>query len=237
MGYTTDFSGQLRFDREVSEDDKKFLDKLASTRRMGRNVGPEYGVEGEFYVDGGLNDYNDPTVIDHNREPKTQPGLWLQWVVTEDRRGLEWDGGEKFYSYVEWLEYLINRVFPFLSERSGEPVYVLNGEVEWFGEDSGDTGVIVVKDNVVSTRAQGNDGEDATRLFFVTDSHEDNEEIFETLEDAEMHIKNEMDEGSGRRLRICLVNNAYREADGSWNYDDLSNTFETVKELTDWQED
>lgn len=79
--------------------------------------------------------------------------------------------------------------------------------------------------------------EDGTRLFFVTDSHEDNEEIFETLEEAEFYIKNEMDPGTGRRLRICLVNNAYRQEDGSWNYDDLSNTFETVKELHDWQEE
>lgn len=77
---------------------------------------------------------------------------------------------------------------------------------------------------------------DGTRLFFVTDSHEDNEELFETLEDAEMYIQNEMDEGTGRRLRICLVNNAYQEEDGRWNYEDFSNTFETVKELEDWKE-
>lgn len=79
--------------------------------------------------------------------------------------------------------------------------------------------------------------DDGTRLFFVVDSLESNEEIFETLEEAEMYVKNELDEGSGRRLRICLVNNAYKEENGSWNYEDFSNTFETVKELTDWQED
>lgn len=76
---------------------------------------------------------------------------------------------------------------------------------------------------------------DGTRLFFVTDSHEDNEEIFETLEDAEFYIKEEMDAGTGRRLRVCFVNNAYQE-DGRWNYEDKSNTFETIKELEDWKE-
>jgi hypothetical protein len=78
---------------------------------------------------------------------------------------------------------------------------------------------------------------DGTRLFFVADSFESNEEIFETLEEAEFYVKEELDEGSGRRLRICLVNNAYQQEDGKWNYDDQSNTFETVKELFGWQEE
>ena len=30
--------------------------------------------------------------------------------------------------------------------------YTLNGQVEWSGEESGDLGLLVVKDNVVSTR-------------------------------------------------------------------------------------
>lgn len=79
--------------------------------------------------------------------------------------------------------------------------------------------------------------DDSTRLFFVTDSHEENEELFETLEDAEFYIQNEMDEGTGRRLRICLVRNAYFDKDlNGWNYDDQANTFETVKVLEDWKD-
>ena len=55
---------------------------------------------------------------------------------------LKWDTGEKFYSYTEWLEYLIENFF----ERWG---YILNGEVEFQGEDKSDKGIIVVKNNVV----------------------------------------------------------------------------------------
>ena len=55
---------------------------------------------------------------------------------------MEWDGGEKFYNYVEWLEYLIKNFF--------EPWgYSLNGSVNWQGEEDEDNGTIVVKHNEV----------------------------------------------------------------------------------------
>jgi hypothetical protein len=55
---------------------------------------------------------------------------------------IEWDTGEKFYSYIEWLEYII---YNFLAPKG----YVLNGSVEWYGEDRADVGTIVVKSNIV----------------------------------------------------------------------------------------
>jgi hypothetical protein len=55
---------------------------------------------------------------------------------------LGWDGNEKFYHYIEWLQYLIQHFF----EKWG---IKLNGEVEWQGEDSSDFGKIIVTDNVV----------------------------------------------------------------------------------------
>lgn len=69
------------------------------------------------------------------------PGYWCQWVINENNQ-LVWDGNEKFYNYVEWLEHLIEHYF--------EPNdYILNGEVEYQGEDYGDFGCIVVNDNKV----------------------------------------------------------------------------------------
>ena len=73
------------------------------------------------------------------------PGIWCQWIPTNDKEGIEWDGNEKFYEYIEWLKYLIKN---FLSPKG----YVLNGEVEWDGEERGDTGKIIVKDNIVETK-------------------------------------------------------------------------------------
>ena len=69
-----------------------------------------------------------------------------------------------------------------------------------------------------------------TRVFFVVDSVEDNEEIFETLEQAEAYFLSGLSETEGRRIRVCLVRNAYKE-DGVWNYDDYSDTFTDIKTI------
>jgi hypothetical protein len=146
MGYSTNFTGKFIVSPTLNNEDRIFLTKLAQTRRVKRNVGPEYGVEGEFYVDGkGFCGQDcDETVINGNQPPATQPGLWCQWIPTEDGTAIEWDGNEKFYNYVEWIEYIINWLKP--------KGYVVNGEVEWQGEDSDDFGKIVVVDNVVSIK-------------------------------------------------------------------------------------
>jgi len=70
------------------------------------------------------------------------PGTWCQWEL-KNRSTIEWDQNEKFYSYVEWLDYIINKI---LIPRG----YVLNGDVTWYGEDNGDTGNILVQDNKIS---------------------------------------------------------------------------------------
>lgn len=237
MGYTTDFEGKLKFNRQLTVDEKNFLDKLANTRRMARNVDRKYGVEGEFYVDGGgfMGQDHEDNVIDSNTPPRTQPGLWCQWVPTEDGKFLEWDGGEKFYAYVEWLQYIIDKVFPYITADGDEPLS-LTGSITWQGEESEDMGRIQVNNNVV-TVLEGNvvynenkdEDTDVTRVFFVTDSDDDNEELHETLEAARDYA----DTMTYPRIRVCIVRNAYRESNGSWNYDDRSDTFETVKVITE----
>lgn len=144
MGYTTEFEGRFKFNKELDDDTYDLLVGLATTRRMKRNI-EGYGIEGEFYCADRENfgQNRTPDVIDSNKPPRTQPSLWLKWIPTNDRLHLEWDGGEKFYSYVEWLKYLISKI---LSPRG----YKLNGQVVWFGEDRGDMGAIVVEDNKVS---------------------------------------------------------------------------------------
>lgn len=103
---------------------------------------------------GGFGQTEDSSVLDYNRPPSTQPGLWCQWVARWDHEPggehptgtvIEHDGGEKFYNYVEWVEYLILKIL--------DPWGVkLNGEVYWYGEDPDDRGLIVVENNVVSTK-------------------------------------------------------------------------------------
>jgi hypothetical protein len=73
MGCTTDFTGSFKFNKTLDTKTLKLLQGLSETRRMARKI-EGYGVEGEFYIEGGgyAGQDDDTTVIDHNRPPKTQ---------------------------------------------------------------------------------------------------------------------------------------------------------------------
>lgn len=146
MGYTTEFKGQFSLNTKLDDVTFNFLKKLNETRRMARKIDAKYGIDGEFFVDGdgdGFKGQNgDSTIVDTNKHPRTQPGLWCKWTPTDDRMHIEWDGAEKFYNYIEWIEYLISKV---LAPRG----YVVNGNVKWRGEDFDDSGVIEINDNIV----------------------------------------------------------------------------------------
>ncbi len=158
MGYQTDFEGCFNIEPTLSSDDKAYLHKFAETRRMARDVSKlegdprkygfeDWGVQGEFYVDGsgpGGQDHED-SITSYNGPPSTQPGLWCEWEPNEAGDAIEWNQNEKFSDYVEWLEYLIASV---LKPRG----YALNGEDRWQGAGMHDVGVITVKDNAVTTR-------------------------------------------------------------------------------------
>lgn len=85
-------------------------------------------------INGFANERHEPTV------GEDYPGIWCQWVVVDNQ--LEWDQGEKFYNYVEWLKYLIDKFFiPW--------GVTISGTVKWFGEENEDMGMIEVLDNKV----------------------------------------------------------------------------------------
>lgn len=72
-----------------------------------------------------------------------------------------------------------------------------------------------------------------TRLFFVVDSAESERELFETQEQAEAFALSLADSQETDIITsICIVRNAYKEDDGQWNYNDLSDTFQEVEVLT-----
>ena len=161
MGYTTDFSGSFSLNTSLTDAHAAYLRKFAETRRMERKqtiastlpdpirkaVGLPIGKQGAYFVGGGghCGQATDASIVNSNGEPSGQPGLWCQWVPTENNDAIEWDGGEKFYHYTEWLSYLIEH---FLKPWG----YILNGEVEWFGEDRDDRGKILVTDNIISIK-------------------------------------------------------------------------------------
>lgn len=167
MGYSTDFNGEFNLDKPLTSAHKAYLEAFAGTRRMKRDAyttedrsdpvrlaaGLPIGLDGGYFVgEGGqagqadMNaDYEKIGIVAYNYPPGGQPGLWCQWVPNDDGTAISWDGGEKFYNYIEWIEYLIRH---FINPWG----YVLNGEVEWFGEDSNDRGMICIEDNVVKVK-------------------------------------------------------------------------------------
>lgn len=162
MGYDTNFSGEFNLDKPLTVAHKAYLEAFASSRRMIRNakltekrsdpireaVGLPVGEDGGYFVgEGGFHGQDDgEDVVNHNSPPTDQPGLWCQWVPNELGTAIVWDEGEKFYEYIDWLEYLIQH---FLAPWG----YTLNGKVAWYGEENSDQGVIYVKNNKIQAIA------------------------------------------------------------------------------------
>jgi len=159
MYCTTDFDGELAVTPALTKDQVAYLNKFAHTRRMQRDealclyaienddsdseairllkrVGLPVGPEGCYFLGSGdFGQDRDKTVVNYDGPPSGQPGLWCQWIVNEDGDVIYWDGGEKFYSYVEWLRYIVEH---FLKPWGCS----ITGEISWFGEDSTDRGMI-----------------------------------------------------------------------------------------------
>jgi hypothetical protein len=137
--YLTVFSSTRRMRRDAKE-----VEKFPDPVRLA--AGLPVGEEGGYFVGGGgfRGQDDDSSVLECNNPPAGQPGLWCHWAPDKYGRAIVWDRGEKFYYYVEWLEYLIKHFL-------GPWGYVLNGEVRWRGEDREDRGAIVVAANDVET--------------------------------------------------------------------------------------
>lgn len=78
-------------------------------------------------------------------EPDTPNAGYLMWTPSVDRTAIRWDGAEGPREYVEWLQWLIDAHLAPLG-------YALNGDVTWDGSESGDLGLIEVRNNVVNVR-------------------------------------------------------------------------------------
>lgn len=116
MGYSTSFDGQFAITPTLTLADFNLL------KDIGRHDirSKDFPVPSEHY-----------------------PGLLCQWEPTRDGNGLKWNGGEKFYDYVEWLEWLIANVF---LPRG----YSLSGQVRYSGEDFNDRGTISIVNGKVT---------------------------------------------------------------------------------------
>lgn len=159
MGYTTEFTGEFEVIPTLDSKHREYLLAFSDTRRMARDsklaeklqdpvreaVGLPIGKQGAYFVGGGgdSGQAQDLSIINYNNPPEGQPGLWCNWAPSSSGAYIVWNQAEKFYNYIEWLEYLIQH---FLQPWG----YSLDGEVTWQGENSGDMGKILVKNNEVT---------------------------------------------------------------------------------------
>lgn len=154
MGYNTEFYGSFCFDKPLTKEQILFIYNYSRTRHFIRpDVTPS-----KVMLDAGINDvgsgacyyalddvdnkyHNEWTKYkNHYNDPGLCPGLWCQWIVSDSGLRLEWDGMEKFYNYLEWLNFLIENFFSKWN-------YNLTGFIKYQGEDDDDFGFIRIKNN------------------------------------------------------------------------------------------
>lgn len=151
MGYDTYFEGAFTVKQKLDPEVIDMINRFSRSRRMQRDsqkLADALGISLEQCLERYLEEGQlfcedeDTAVVDHNEPPSQQPGLWCQWVAAECGHHIMWDGGEKFYYYVEWLKYIIK---VFLQPRGDELV----GEVFYAGDSEDDVGWIVVRNKEV----------------------------------------------------------------------------------------
>ena len=135
MGYDTLFEGRFSLDRPLTPEHKAALEEFAQEEHVP-------GEEGKPL-----------------REASSgRPCIYCQWMPTHDGTGIQWDTGEKFYGWLEWLEFIIQHCLKSWG-------YVLNGEVRWRGDGLDDSGIIYVKDNRVEAISDFNPGPSWDKKF------------------------------------------------------------------------
>jgi hypothetical protein len=153
MGYSTEFDGYLSIEPPLTKEQTAYLNAFSDSRRMQRDaekasklndplreaVGLSIGEEGEYFVgaQGYKGQKGDESVISYNSPPRSQPGLWCKWEITEDGTKLQWNQAEKFYYYVQWLQYLESNFIKKWNRK-------FSGVITYQGEDDEDFGMITV---------------------------------------------------------------------------------------------
>jgi hypothetical protein len=173
MGYDVDYIGHFDLNKQLTDEHAQFIKDFARTRHYLRAWKPEE-ENGIWWVDPEDKYspvWNDPEFleflnttkiknlekarseyttkrwgcIDYNKTNTGMPDLWCQWIPTDNNWCIIWDGGEKFYKGIKWLEFIIeNYLKPW--------GYVLNGNVlvkDYGNNESGD-GQLIVEDNKIT---------------------------------------------------------------------------------------
>jgi len=132
MGYFTSWTGCLSIYPTLPPSITAYLNHFLEHRHV-LTKGPNAGAY----------DIEDPhpgVVVDYNSPPPGQPFVWCDWRL-QDGRSL-FISRRRNYRSIEWLQYLIHH---FIAPCG----CVVNGRMNWSGEEDGDSGSLFVENNVV----------------------------------------------------------------------------------------
>lgn len=150
MERTSKFIGEISIFPALSAEEINYLKQFNSTRHT--QLLPDPYAIGNFEPEDLRN--ADPDLVMKNSCPQEgQPGLWCNWIPTNDGTAIKWDGAEKSHDMAEWLVYLVEHFIgrtplaktklPFFGGHE------LNGEVEVVGEQPKDCRKIVVANSQI----------------------------------------------------------------------------------------
>ena len=78
---------------------------------------------------------------EYGNKNREYPSIWCGFEVNGDV--FEWDTNEKTYMGQEWIRFFVNKVIEWNKEKE----IIVEGEMEWRGQDMGDNGKVKVKYN------------------------------------------------------------------------------------------
>jgi len=152
--------GQFTVSPPLTEEHAAYLHRFNQTRRMKRDntrvmampdptreaVGLPVGRQGGYFVGAAAAEgsYREPSVVDSNKPPSGQPGLWCPWAPTNDRSGIRHTGVPSDENG-KWLRYIIDH---FLKPWG----YTVDGLVSW--ENRYASGRVKAYKNIVKSRTR-----------------------------------------------------------------------------------
>ena len=165
-GYLIYFQGSFLIDKPLEPEHRRYLQRFSDNQRviwfeerieripdpLRVAVGLPVGPDGAYFVGKEtvardfeiLMNGDERLIKAYDKSPHGQPGLWCDWVPSEDGQHILHNGAEKSVSAEEWLYYLIEH---FLRPWS----YSLSGQVQWqlLEVDSEQRGTITIENNVI----------------------------------------------------------------------------------------
>lgn len=174
MGYGTWFTGSFKLDRSLSPHHLSYLQAFSEAQHVHWNVdlvkhdpdplreavGLHLGENGCYFTGRGFKKHycyppwQSTGTKETGRAPTDPaylgavcpgtPNHLCAWAPSDDGTELV-IRSDKPYGYIKWLQYLLDH---FLVPWG----YILNGEMTWQGEGENDTGVLLVKGNVITVR-------------------------------------------------------------------------------------